>query len=50
MFYAEIDAFLDSVETREKNRANIDRVLITQKILNGIYDSSTKNREIVFPS
>lgn len=48
MYYAEIDAFLESVETREKNRANIDRVILSQKILNGIYESSEKNREIIF--
>lgn len=48
MYYAEIDAFLDAVETREKNRANIDSVIISQKILDGIYASSAQNREIVF--
>lgn len=48
MYYAEIDAFLDAVESREKNRANIDKIIIAQKILNGIYDSSEQNREISF--
>ena len=48
MFYDELDAFMTSVETGVKNRAYIDNVIITQKVLNGIYDSSNANKEIQF--
>ena len=47
MFYEEMDAFLDAVEKREKNKGNIDNVIVTQKLLNGIYDSSDSDREVV---
>jgi predicted dehydrogenase len=48
MFYDEIDSFMTSVETGVKTRANIDNVIITQRVLNGIYDSSDANKEIQF--
>jgi hypothetical protein len=48
MFYEEIDSFMTSVETGVKTRANIDNVIITQRVLNGIYDSSNANKEIQF--
>ena len=46
MFYEEIDSFLDTIKTREHTKANIDNIIITQKVLNGIYESSEKNAEV----
>lgn len=43
----EIGSFLDSIHTREKTAADIDNALLTSRILQAIYDSSTSHREIV---
>jgi len=47
-FQAEIDAFINSIKTGEKLSSHIDTVIITAKIMQAIYDSSKKGREIVF--
>ena len=46
IFASEINAFIESVKSGIKNCANIDKVIISQKILDGIYESSNKNIEI----
>ncbi|MBQ6052522.1 MAG: Gfo/Idh/MocA family oxidoreductase [Clostridia bacterium] len=47
-FASEIDSFLCSVINRTKSRSNIDNVIMSQKIMDAIYESSEKNSEIVF--
>lgn len=47
-FYEEeVDSFLHCVQTRERNRADIDIVIETSRIMQAIYDSSEQHREIV---
>lgn len=46
MFATEINSFLNCIKTGEKTRANIDNVIISQKVLDSIYESSDKNTEI----
>lgn len=46
-FEKEIDAFLTCIDTGEKLRSNIDYVVPTARIMQGLYDSSEKNREVV---
>lgn len=46
MFYEEIDGFLKAARTGEKNRANIDQVLITSEVMEAIYRSAEMNKEI----
>ncbi|RXZ81400.1 gfo/Idh/MocA family oxidoreductase [Paenibacillaceae bacterium] len=46
MFHDEIDAFIRSATTLEKNRANIDRVLITSQVMDAIYASSAAGKEV----
>ena len=48
MFQEEIGGFLRSIETGEKLPAHIDTVIITAKIMQALYDSSSQGREIVF--
>lgn len=48
MFQKEIDAFLESSVTGEKLPSHIDKVILTSKIMQGIYDSSAQNAEISF--
>ncbi|MCK9524900.1 MAG: Gfo/Idh/MocA family oxidoreductase [Limnochordia bacterium] len=48
MFGKEIDAFVDCIETGEKLPSHIDTVIITAQIMQAIYDSSEKQREISF--
>lgn len=45
-FQNEIDAFVRCVQTGEKLPSHIDTVVITQKIMQALYDSSAQNREI----
>lgn len=45
-FEHEINAFLDSVQTGEKNAANIDTAIITARIMQAIYDSAQSHREV----
>ena len=48
MFYNEISAFLDCVKTGKKLPSHIDTVIVTARMMQGIYDSSEQHREIVF--
>jgi predicted dehydrogenase len=48
MFQHEIDAFLKCIRTGEKQPNHIDTVILSSRIIQGIYDSSDSNREIVF--
>lgn len=45
-FEKEIDAFLDCIDTGKKLRSNIDYVMVTEEILQALYDSSEQDREI----
>ena len=48
MFQKEIDSFLRCTQTGEKLPSHIDTVIITAKIMQGLYDSSAQGKEIVF--
>lgn len=48
MFQSEIDSFLNCIRTGEKLPSHIDTVILSSRIIQGIYDSSELNREIVF--
>lgn len=48
MFQNEIDAFLRCVRTGERLPSHIDNAVITSQIMQGVYDSSQRGREIVF--
>ena len=39
-------AFIESITTREKNRCNIDRVLESARLLDALYQSAEKGREM----
>ena len=45
-FHAEMRAFIDSVIDGTPNRAHIDNVMISQKIIDAIYRSAEEQREI----
>ena len=47
-FQNEIDAFIRCVQTGEKLPSHIDTVIITAKMMQGIYDSAAEHKEIVF--
>ena len=47
MFQNEINAFVRCVQTGEKLPSHIDRNILTSKLMQGIYDSSDANREVV---
>lgn len=46
MFQTEIDAFVKCIRSGEKLQSHIDTVVITSKIMQGLYDSSDKNAEV----
>ncbi len=46
MFHNEIASFLRCIETGEKLPSHIDTVIVTAKLMQGIYDSSAASREI----
>jgi len=48
MFYNEMSAFVRCVQTGEKLPSHIDYAVLTSKIMQGIYDSSEQDKEIVF--
>ena len=48
MFETEINSFVRCIRTGEKLPSHIDTVVITAKIMQGIYDSSEQGREISF--
>jgi len=45
-FQNEIDSFIRSIKTNEKLPSHIDNAIITAKLMQGIYDSSEKGREV----
>jgi predicted dehydrogenase len=47
MFDTEVNSFIDCAQTGRKSAANIDTVIITSKIMQAIYDSSSAHREVV---
>ena len=47
-FENEINAFVRCIQTGERLPSHIDTVIITQKIMQAVYDSATAHREIVF--
>ena len=47
MFATELDMFLDSAATGEKNRGHIDHVMATGHIMDALYQSSCEGREVV---
>jgi predicted dehydrogenase len=46
MFYDEIDSFLKCTRDNTKNRANIDNVLITSKVMDALYRSAQTGSEV----
>jgi predicted dehydrogenase len=46
MFDVEIDSFLKAARAGEKNRANIDNVLITSAVMEAIYHSAQLGKEV----
>ena len=48
MFRAEMRAFIDCIRTGKKLPSHIDYNIHTSKIMQGLYDSSEADREIVF--
>ncbi|GIN69967.1 oxidoreductase [Bacillus sp. J14TS2] len=46
MFYEEIDGFIQSAMSNVKSRSNIDNVLVTSEVMEALYTSSEKGREI----
>jgi len=46
-FQKEIDSFVDSVKTKEKLPSNIETVIVTNGMMQALYDSSEQGREIV---
>ncbi len=48
MFQIEIDSFLRCIDSGEKLPSHIDTVIITAKLMQGIYDSAESHREVVF--
>ncbi len=47
MYLCENKAFIESIVTGEKNRNNIDNILRSMRVLDGLYESAEKKREIV---
>ncbi len=47
-FENEINAFVRCIQTGERLPSHIDSVIITQRILQAVYDSAATHREIVF--
>ena len=47
MFDAEINAFVDCVESGKKLPSHIDTAIVTAQIMQSLYDSSAQRREIV---
>jgi predicted dehydrogenase len=48
MFYDEIDAFLKCAEENQKIRSNIDEVLVTARMMDGLYESAAAGKEVVY--
>jgi predicted dehydrogenase len=47
MFQKEIDSFVDTVRTKKKLPSNIETVIITNGMMQALYDSSEQGREVV---
>lgn len=47
-FVDEIEDFIRCAESGEKNRANIDNVLITSEVMDAVYESAASGKEVVF--
>ncbi|MBP1994916.1 Gfo/Idh/MocA family protein [Paenibacillus eucommiae] len=47
-FQNEINGFIDCIRTGEKLPSHIDSVILSSRIIQGIYDSSDLNKEIAF--
>lgn len=47
MYAEEIKAFLESIISNKKNRANIDQALVTTQVMDAIYESSNQGKEII---
>jgi len=48
MFYDEINAFIHCAQTGEKIRSNVDEILRTALIMDGLYASAEKGQEVAF--
>jgi predicted dehydrogenase len=48
MFYDEIDAFIECGRQGKKIRSNVDEVLVTAQIMDGLYQSAESGQEVVF--
>lgn len=48
MFLCENKAFIESIETGVKNKSNITEILESMKLLDSLYKSSEKKKEIMF--
>jgi predicted dehydrogenase len=48
MFYDELDAFIKCAEANEKIRSNVDEILVTAQIMDGLYQSAELGKEIAF--
>lgn len=46
MFAAEVKAFLESIASMEKNRANIDHTLVTTQVMDALYESAALGKEV----
>ena len=46
MFYDELDAFIDAANENKKIRSNINEVLVTTQVMEGIYQSAKQNKEL----
>ena len=47
MFHEEINAFVETVRTREPNAGSIERNILTSELMQAIYDSAEQHREVV---
>ena len=48
MFFQELKAFVDCVNTGEHIRSYVDENLITAKMMQGLYDSAKLGKEVSF--
>ena len=46
MFYDEIDSFIRCAAENTKNRANIDKVMLTSQVMDAIYESARIKKEV----
>lgn len=48
MFYQELKAFVDCVNANEHIRSYVDNILITAQMMEGLYESSEKGKEVSY--